>query len=64
MRTNEERLQELLSHLDSLSYVKPAEIPNIPLYMDQVTTFMEEHLGDTKRYPEFVRDFFIFGGKE
>ncbi|MDO5417308.1 MAG: DUF1836 domain-containing protein [Lachnospiraceae bacterium] len=52
MKTNEERLQELLSHLDSLSYVKPAEIPNIPLYMDQVTTFMEEHLGDTKRYPE------------
>lgn len=52
MKTNEERLQELLSHLDSLTYIKPEEIPNIQLYMDQVTTFMEEHLSHTKRFPE------------
>lgn len=52
MKTNEERLYELLSHLDGLTYIKPEEIPNIPLYMDQVTTFMEEHLNRSKRYPE------------
>ncbi len=52
MKTNEERLSELLSYLDSLTYIKPEEIPNIPLYMDQVTTFMEEHLKHSKRYPE------------
>ena len=52
MKTNEERLQSLLSYLDSLSYIRPEEIPGIQLYMDQVTTFMDEHLENTKRYPE------------
>jgi DNA-binding transcriptional MerR regulator len=32
--------------------VVPEQIPDIDLYMDQVTTFMEEHLKDTRRYPE------------
>ena len=51
-KTNEERLKDLFDRLDSLSYIKPDSIPDIPLYMDQVTTFMDEHLGHTKRYPE------------
>ena len=52
MRTNEERLNELLAHLDSLDHIHVDEIPQIDLYMDQVTTFMEKHLGELKRYPE------------
>ena len=52
MKTNEERIQPLLSYLDGLSYIRPAQIPDIQLYMDQVTTFMEEHLQGSKRYPE------------
>lgn len=52
MNTNEERLQDILSHLGSMTHVKPEEIPDIDLYMDQVTTFMETHLKDTRRYPE------------
>ena len=52
MKSNEERLQEILARLDTLSYVKPERIPNIDLYMDQVTTFMDEHLVKTKRYPD------------
>lgn len=52
MKTNEERLQALLSNLDHISYIKPKDIPSIQLYMDQVTTFMDEHLNDTKRYPD------------
>ena len=52
MRTNEERLNELLDHLDSLDHIHVDEIPQIDLYMDQVTTFMEKHLGELKRYPE------------
>jgi len=35
-----------------LYYVKSAKIPNIELYMDQVTTFMDENLRKAKRYPE------------
>ena len=49
MKTNEERLQEMLGRLDQLSHIRASQIPEIPLYMDQVTTFMEEHLKDFKR---------------
>ena len=51
-KTNDERLQDIFSYLDSLSYIKPGSIPDIPLYMDQVTTFMDSHLARMKRYPE------------
>jgi len=52
MKTNEERLQKILEHLDGLDYISPETIPNIDLYMDQVTTFMDKHLSETKRYPD------------
>lgn len=52
MRSNDEQLADLLSFLEAQTHVKPEEIPNIDLYMDQVTTFMEEHLKDSKRYEE------------
>ncbi|MDO4556196.1 MAG: DUF1836 domain-containing protein [Lachnospiraceae bacterium] len=35
-----------------LSYIKPEDIPEIDLYMDQVTTFMEAQLSATKRTPD------------
>ena len=43
MKTNEERLEGLFQHLDSLDHIKVEDIPQIDLYMDQVTTFMEKH---------------------
>jgi hypothetical protein len=52
MKTNDERMQDILEHLKSIQHIKPETIPNIDLYMDQVTTFMDEHLKDTKRYPD------------
>lgn len=52
MKTNEERLEGLFQHLNSLGHIKVEDIPQIDLYMDQVTTFMEKHLGELKRYPE------------
>ena len=52
MKTNEERLAGLLEYLNHQTHISPEQIPGIDLYMDQVTTFMEEHLKDTKRYPE------------
>ncbi len=45
-------LNSILASLEKIDYIKPKEIPNIDLYMDQVTTFMEEHLHSSKRYPE------------
>jgi len=32
-----------------MDYIKPEEIPNIDLYMDQVTTFLDENLKSTSR---------------
>ena len=45
-------LSDLLAELQRIDYVRPEDIPNINLYMDQVTTFMEEQLASSKRYPE------------
>ncbi len=47
-----EELRELLDRLKEISYVQPEELPNIDLYMDQVTTFMDRHLAPSKRYDE------------
>ena len=45
-------LNSILASIDRIDYVKSADIPNIDLYMDQVTSFMEKALGSTKRYPD------------
>ena len=45
-------LQSILDSLDRIDYIRPDDIPDIELYMDQVTTFMEEHLQSSKRYPD------------
>lgn len=37
-------LSKILSGLKEIDYIKPEEIPNIGLYMDQVTTFIESEL--------------------
>lgn len=38
--------------LEEITFVKPGEIPAIDLYMDQVTTFMDEHLESSKRFTD------------
>jgi hypothetical protein len=50
--SNEEYLKKLINNIKKLDYIDPDDIPNIDLYMDQVTTFMDEHLKSTKRYNE------------
>jgi len=45
-------IRTLLENIKKISYIKPNELPNIDLYMDQVTTFMDQHLEQTKRYSE------------
>ena len=51
-RTNEEYVRNIIENLQKLDYIMPDEIPNIDLYMDQVTTFMDEHLSESKRHQE------------
>ena len=39
----------ILNKMKSTTYVQPGEVPNIDLYMDQVTKFMDDHLESSKR---------------
>ena len=45
-------LQSILDSLDRIDHISPGEIPDIDLYMDQVTTFMGSRLRSTSRNPE------------
>ena len=45
-------LNSILASISRIDYIKPEEIPGIGLYMDQVTTFMENNLSSSKRHPE------------
>ena len=45
-------INSVLRKLAKLNTVKPGDVPNIKLYMDQVTTFMDEHLSDSKRHED------------
>ena len=37
-------LNSILSSLSRIDYIRPESIPNIDLYMDQITTFMDTQL--------------------
>ncbi len=43
-------LNSILESVSLIDYIHSGDIPNIDLYMDQVTTFMETQLASTKRY--------------
>ncbi len=45
-------LKSILDSMSRIDYIKPEDIPNIPLYMDQVTTFMDSQLASSKRYED------------
>lgn len=45
----EDLLNSILESVGRIDYIHPVDIPNIDLYMDQVTTFMDSHLESTKR---------------
>lgn len=47
----EDLLNSIQGSLDRIEYIKAEDIPDIELYMDQVTTFMESHLKNTTRNP-------------
>lgn len=44
--------RDWLEKMARLDYIRPEAIPDIELYMDQVTTFMETELAMTKRTPD------------
>ncbi len=48
---SEHLLDSILQSLDRIKYLSPENIPDIDLYMDQVTTYMDEELRQTTRHP-------------
>lgn len=45
-------LESIMRSFDRIDYIKVGDIPNIDLYMDQVTTFMDKNLRKNSRYPD------------
>ena len=52
MKSNEELFEILMERVAQQKYIHPEDIPGIQLYMDQVTTFMENHLENAKRHED------------
>ncbi len=52
MAYKEKLLDSIFDCFANFDYIKTGDIPNIDLYMDQVTTFMDEHLKASKRREE------------
>ena len=49
--STEDLMNSIMESLERISYIRYEDIPNIDLYMDQVTTFMDEKLQATTRNP-------------
>lgn len=47
-----EVIMSMLKSLDGVHHVDPADLPDIDLYMDQVTSFLEAKLRNSARNPE------------
>ncbi len=45
-------INSIMESLGRIDYIKPDDIPNIDLYMDQVTTFMDKKLRNASRNKE------------
>lgn len=45
----EDLINSIKESFERMTYIKPDEIPNIDLYMDQVTTFLDDRLKTTAR---------------
>lgn len=45
-------LNSIVESLNRIDYIKPEDVPEIELYMDQVTTFMNSKLKNTTRNPQ------------
>ncbi len=47
-----EMLNQMIKEMKESEYIRLEAIPDINLYMDQVTTFMDEHLAKSRRHPD------------
>ena len=53
METFEKReLLDMIQGFNTIDFITPETVPDIDLYIDQITTFMDTHLASCKRYPD------------
>ncbi|MBR3172282.1 MAG: DUF1836 domain-containing protein [Lachnospiraceae bacterium] len=53
METFEKRdLLNMIQGFNTIDFITPETVPDIDLYMDQITTFMDTQLASCKRYPD------------
>ena len=52
MKLNKDDLSKLINDMSLLDDIKPSQIPDLDLYMEQVTTFFDDKLGHLKRDEE------------
>ncbi len=52
MSERNEYIESIIAKMRTINYVQPGEVPNIELYMDQVTKFMDEYLESSKRFSD------------
>lgn len=45
-------IESVLKSISRIDYLKPEDIPNIPLYMDQVTSLMDKEMQSLKRFDD------------
>ncbi len=50
--TQKHLFREVMETFNKISYLRPEDIPDIPLYMDQVTSLLDSRLDPCKRYPD------------
>ena len=50
--STDDLMNSIMESLERIRYVNLDDIPNIDLYMDQVTTFMDRYLSKNKRTEE------------
>lgn len=50
--SKDDYMNKLIEELKKIDYIKAEDIPNIELYMDQVTTYMDKHLKSNIRDKE------------
>ncbi len=51
-RKPEQIIQDILKQYSGSSYIKASQIPELDLYVDQVTTFLSQHLEKNGRFPD------------
>lgn len=52
MKSTEELIQDYMRHISAMKMIHADDIPAIQLYMDQVTTFINEGLASSRRYED------------